>query len=217
MPSSEPPSQPARKKGRRSGNSFPAGRGVWLVVLCVAAGAVFALLAEPTGEPIGRGSRAPDFSLPRLGGGEPVRLAGLRGRVVLVNFWATWCKPCEDEMPAMQRLYEALAGPAFELLAISVDEDPAAVSRFRDRLGLGFPILLDPDQRVARAWQTFRFPETLLVDANGTVVERYVGPKEWDAAAYVDLIRRLLGPEVPSMAGGGASAAGAGATRSGGS
>ena len=188
-------------------------RGVWLVVLCVAAGAVFALFAAPTEDPIGRGSRAPEFSLPRVGGGEPVRLADLRGSVVLVNFWATWCKPCEDEMPAMQRLYEALAGLRFELLAISVDEDPAQVERFRERLGLGFPILLDPDQRVAHAWQTFRFPETLLIDAEGSVVERYVGPKEWDAASYVDRIRRLLAAEVPSNAVGGASAPRAGTTR----
>jgi len=192
-------------------------RGIWLVVLCVAAGAAFALLAEPTGEPVGRGSRAPEFSLPRLGGGEPVRLADLRGRVVLVNFWATWCKPCEEEMPAMQRLYQALAGPGFELLAISVDEDPAPVERFRERLGLEFPILLDPDQRVAHAWQTFRFPETLLVDAEGSVVERYVGPKAWDAVAYVDRIRRLVAAEVLSTPVGGANAAGAATTRLGGS
>jgi len=189
-------------------------RGVWLVVLCIAAGAVFALFAAPSEEPIGRGSRAPDFSLPRLGSGEPVSLAGLRGRVVLVNFWATWCKPCEEEMPAMQRLYESLAGSGFELLAISVDEDPALVERFRDRLGISFPILLDPDQRVSHAWQTFRFPETLLVDADGSVVERYVGPKEWDAAAYIDRIRRLVAAEVPSGARGGASAPGSGATGS---
>jgi peroxiredoxin len=176
-------------------------RGVWLVVLCIAAGAAFALFAVPAADPpVGRGSRAPEFSLPRLGGAEPVRLADLRGRVVLVNFWATWCRPCEDEMPAMQRLYETLGGSGFELLAISVDEDPALVEGFRDRLGLTFPILLDPDQRVARGWQTFRFPETLLVGPDGVVVERYVGPKEWDAVAYVDRIRRLLEAEVPSGA-----------------
>ncbi len=186
-------------------------RGVWLVVVCIALGAAFALLAVPTEEPVGRGSRAPEFSLPRLGGEQPLRLADLRGRVVLVNFWATWCRPCEDEMPAMQRLYETLAGPRFELLAISVDEDPALVERFRDRLGLSFPILLDPDQRVAHAWQTFRFPETLLVGGDGTVVERYVGPREWDAVAYVERIRRLLEAEVPSASLGGASAPSAGA------
>jgi peroxiredoxin len=177
-------------------------RGVWLVVLCVAAGAAFALFGVPTEPPIGRGSPAPEFSLARLGDGGPVRLGDLRGRVVLVNFWATWCKPCEDEMPAMQRLYEALAGPGFELLAISVDEDASLVERFRDRLGLGFPILLDPEQRVAHAYQTFRFPETLLVGADGSVVERYVGPKEWDADAYLERIRRLIEAEVPSQAAG---------------
>jgi thiol-disulfide isomerase/thioredoxin len=175
----------ARSTPPPSRTASPSG-GVWLVVLCIAAGAAFALLGVPGEEPVGRGSRAPDFSLPRLGGSDPVRLADLRGRVVLVNFWATWCRPCEDEMPAMQRLYETLAGSRFELLAISVDEDPA------------FPILLDPDQRVARGWQTFRFPETLLIGPDGEVLERYVGPREWDAVAYVERIRRLLQAEVPS-------------------
>jgi len=175
-------------------------RGTWLVVLCIAAGAAFALLAVPTEEPVGRGSRAPEFTLPRLGSSEPVRLADLRGRVVLVNFWATWCRPCEEEMPAMQRLYQALAGTGFELLAISVDEDPALVERFRDRLGLTFRILLDQDQRVAHGWQTYRFPETLLVGPDGSVIERYIGPREWDAVAYVERIRRLLEAEVPSGA-----------------
>jgi peroxiredoxin len=180
--------------------------GVWLIVLCVVAGAVFALLGAPGAEPVGRGSRAPDFSLPRLGASGPVVLSDLRGRVVLVNFWATWCRPCEEEMPALQRLYETLGGPGFELLAISVDEDAAAVERFRSRLRLSFPILLDPEQRVARAYQTFRFPETLLVGADGVVLERYVGPKEWDAQAYLDRIRRLLEAAVPSRAAGGGSA-----------
>jgi peroxiredoxin len=196
--------------GRQLGNSVPAGAaGVWLVVLCVAAGAVLALLTVPGEAPIGRGSRAPEFALPRLDGAGPVRLAELRGGIVLLNFWATWCKPCEEEMPAMQRLYAVLDGPGFELLAVSVDEDAAAVESFRDRLGLAFPILLDPDQRVAHAYQTFRFPETFLLDVDGTVVERYVGPKEWDAGAYVERIRRLVEAAVPSRGVGAAQAPGA--------
>jgi peroxiredoxin len=165
----------------------------------VAGAAVFALLATPTAAPLGRGSPAPGFSLPSLGNGGPVSLSELSGRVVLVNFWATWCKPCEDEMPAMERLYRQLRGRDFELLAISVDEDPAVVQRFQERLGVTFPILLDSDQRVAHAWQTFRFPESWLVDRDGGILERYVGPKEWDATAYVERIRRLLGPAVPSQ------------------
>lgn len=180
-------------------------RGVWLVVLCVAAGAAFALFSARTEAPVDRGARAPDFTLPRLGSPDPVHLASLRGRVILVNFWATWCKPCEEEMPAMQRLYDALRGAGFELLAISVDEEAGEVERFRDRLGLRFPILLDADQHVAHAYQTFRFPETLLVDVDGEIVERYVGPKEWDAEAYVERIRRLAEAAVPSAPGVGGS------------
>ncbi len=126
------------------------------------------------------------------GGGGSLDFDQLRGKVVLLNFWATWCKPCEDEMPAMERLYRALAGSDFELVAVSVDEDDAVVGAFADRLGLTFPILLDRSKKVASAYQTFRFPESLLVGRDGVVLERYVGPKEWDADAYVDRIRRLV-------------------------
>ncbi len=114
---------------------------------------------------------------------------------MLLNFWATWCKPCEDEMPAMERLYRSLSGTDFELVAVSVDEDEAAVVEFVRRLGLTFPILMDPAREVAGAYQTYRFPESLLVGADGVVLERYVGPKEWDAAAYEAHIRRLLGED----------------------
>jgi peroxiredoxin len=140
---------------------------------------------------VGEGHPAPDFRLSALDGPEQ-SLSSLRGRVVLLNFWATWCKPCEDEMPAMQRLYQQLPREDFELLAVSVDDGPAEVVAFQQRLGLSFPILLDSDQRVARSYETFRFPETLLVGRDGVVIERFVGPKEWDAAAYLDLLHRLL-------------------------
>jgi peroxiredoxin len=176
------------------GQAPPASRaGAGWIALALAAAAAFALLSGGDApEPLARGSRVPDFELPRVDGQGAVSLASLRGEVVLVNFWATWCKPCEDEMPAMQRLYEQLPREGFELLAVSVDEDPAEVLAFQQRLGLGFPILLDQGQRVARSYETFRFPETLLVGRDGRLVERFVGPKEWDAAAYVDLLRRLV-------------------------
>ena len=143
--------------------------------------------------PVGEGHPAPNFALPDLDGAER-ELRALRGRVVLVNFWATWCKPCEDEMPAMQRLYTALGGggTGFELLAISVDEGDDEVRAFRDRLRLSFPILRDPEKRAASAYQTFRFPESWLIDANGSVAARYVGPREWDDPVYVERIRKLI-------------------------
>lgn len=154
---------------------------------------LFALfLNADTQAPVGRGTPAPAFELPLVGSGSSLSLEELRGKVVLLNFWATWCKPCEDEMPAMERLYRALGGSDFELVAVSVDDDEAVVNAFVDRLGLSFPVLLDRTKEVASAYQTFRFPESLLIGRDGVVLERYVGPKEWDADAYLDRIRRLL-------------------------
>ncbi|NNL66955.1 MAG: TlpA family protein disulfide reductase, partial [Myxococcales bacterium] len=139
-----------------------------------------------------RGSPAPDFSLPVLDADTSLGLAELRGRVVLVNFWATWCAPCRDEMPAMERLYRIHGGDDFEMLAISVGEEPELVEAFQQELALTFPILLDRDKRVAEAYQTYRFPETFLVGRDGRVVERYVGPREWDHEAYVERVGRLI-------------------------
>ena len=174
-----------------------AGRG--RVGFAVAAAAIYAVFSGGGAPPpVGRGTPAPVFALPRLDTAGDLALADLRGRVVLVNFWATWCQPCEAEMPAMERLYQRLGGSGFELLAISVDEDPEAVRSFRERLGLSFPILWDPEREVSNRYQTFRFPETLLVGPDGVVVERYVGEKDWSAEAYVDRIRRLLASGLPS-------------------
>ena len=166
--------------------------GGWLIALAVAAAALFAVATAPrTPPPLGRGAQAPAFELTRLEGGT-LSLGELRDRVVLVNFWATWCKPCEDEMPAMDRLYANLRDEGFELVAISVDDGREEVERFQERLGLAFPILLDPDKGVSQRYQTYRFPESFLVDREGVIVERYIGPKEWDAPAYEKRVRRLL-------------------------
>lgn len=167
--------------------------GAWVVVALVAAGAAWALWsAEPVPPPLEAGSPAPEFSLPRLGDGAPVSLRDLRGRVVLLNFWATWCKPCEDEMPAMESLYRALQGDGFELLAVSVDAGDDEVEAFRGRLGLAFPILRDPDRRVATRYQSLRFPESFLIGPDGVVAARFIGPREWDAPEYEARIRELL-------------------------
>jgi peroxiredoxin len=145
--------------------------------------------------PIATGMEAPGFALPPLDGGAEISLASLRGRVVFVNFWATWCKPCEDEMPAMERLYTQLRDQPFEMLAVSVDDGDEEVRAFRDRMALSFPILLDRDKQVAVAYQSFRFPETYLIDQEGILVGRFIGPKDWDAPEYQARIRRLLAGE----------------------
>ena len=153
--------------------------------------ALLILMGEPVEPPLSRGDAAPAFGLPRLSDGSMIALEDLRGRVVLVNFWATWCKPCEDEMPAMENLYRELSSHGFELLAISVDDSAETVEAFREKLGISFPILLDPDQVAARRYQTTGFPESVLVDSEGIIVERYVGPREWDHPDYVRRVQRL--------------------------
>lgn len=158
-----------------------------------AAAIVFALLmlSQPTPDPIRAGQIAPGFELPLLDGGS-VSLEKLRGRIVLLNFWATWCKPCEDEMPAMQRLHTALAGSDFELVAVSTDASRDDVAKFRERLGLTFPIALDPGKRVSETYQSYRYPESYLIDRDGRILSRYIGPRDWDSELYVERIRRVI-------------------------
>jgi len=182
-PDPAPASAPAST--RRLGSLLLAG-------LLLAGGLWAAVGSDLPAAPIAIGQPAPEFRLPALAEGDEVSLEGLRGQVVLLNFWATWCKPCEDEMPAMERLHQALAPEGLALVAISVDDGREKVAAFRDRLGLTFPILLDPSKRVARDYQSLRFPETYLIDREGTLVARYIGPREWDAPEYQDRIRRLL-------------------------
>jgi peroxiredoxin len=157
----------------------------------VAALAALVVLGCSPADYVERGSVAPGFTLERLDGGT-VRLSDLRGQVVLINFWATWCEPCKEEMPAMERLYQAHKDAGFELLAISVDDEPEPVRAFREEVGFSFPVLLDAEKEAARAYQTNRFPESFLVDAEGVVVERYIGPKSWDHEAYQERVARLI-------------------------
>jgi peroxiredoxin len=168
-----------------------------IVTLVVATGLGLVLLADGPPPVLGRGAEAPDFELPRLMEAPPVSIAALRGQVVLLNFWATWCKPCEEEMPAMERLYRELGPRGFELVAISVDDDSGPVKAFRERLDITFPIALDPEQKSTRLYQTMGFPESVLVDREGNIVERYVGPRDWDHPAFAERIAALLPPREP--------------------
>ena len=143
--------------------------------------------------PLALDKPAPSFRLPTLDGGE-LSLESLRGHVVLLNFWATWCPPCEAEMPAMERLYKIFAPRGLELLAVSVDarRDREKVANFRARLGTSFPILLDPEKRVATRYQSARFPESFLIDQHGVLRAHYIGEINWDDARYHRQIARWL-------------------------
>lgn len=123
-------------------------------------------------------------------------LAKLRGRVVLVNFWATWCPPCRREMPSMERLKQQLEGEAFSILAVDVGEDADAISLFTSQLdtSLSFPILLDSRSHTMQAWKVAGLPTTYLVDPKGRIVASAIGGREFDHPEMVQAIRVLLKP-----------------------
>jgi len=130
-------------------------------------------------------------SLPDLTGGQH-SLDELRGKVLLVNFWASWCPPCVEEMPSIQRLADALQGKPFAALAVNVGESALRVKAMVKRVGLRLPVLLDRDSATFQAWEASVLPTTYLLDAAG--VPRYVGrgPLEWDSAEVRGLVDRLL-------------------------
>lgn len=138
--------------------------------------------------------KAPPFALPDLEG-DRTRLASSRGRVVLLNFWATWCPPCVEELPSMVRLQRALADTDFQLLTVSVDDDTATVKQFlaRHRRILGeLPVLMDPDKGVARSYGTVKFPESYLIDRRGYVRYRFINKRDWSSPTSLACIRSLL-------------------------
>ena len=138
-------------------------------------------------------SLAPDFAVVDLSG-KTVRLSTLRGRVVLVNVWATWCPPCRDEMPSMEALYQDYRAKGFKIAAVSIDEgEDAAVQAFATELGLTFDILHDKSGAIQGTYQTTGVPESFLVDRDGRIVRRLIGNHDWNSPANRDQIDRLLG------------------------
>ena len=126
--------------------------------------------------------------------GNLVSLEEQRGKVVMINFWATWCPPCVDEMPAMDALKTALSDKPFEILAVNMAEDREAIATFLERTGfeLGFPLLLDPGGVVADKYAVRGLPATMLVDPTGKFAFGGVGPRKWDSAEVIAEIMPLF-------------------------
>ena len=137
------------------------------------------------------GNPAPDFTLKDLSG-NPVQLSTLKGKVVLVNFWATWCPPCREEIPSMVQLNRAMQGKNFQMLAISIDEGgKGAVEGFFKQNGLTLPALLDTDGRVARLYGTTGVPETFVVDTKGVIWKKVVGGMDWSNPEVISTLQQL--------------------------
>jgi thiol-disulfide isomerase/thioredoxin len=123
------------------------------------------------------GRAAPDFTV--SDGSTSVHLAGYRGRVVLLNFWATWCAPCIEEMPSLLQLHHER--PDLAILAVSIDENPDAYSRFLVRHHVDLITVRDPDQKAAQLYHTDGWPETYIIDRQGYIRRKVVGPLDWNS------------------------------------
>ena len=166
---------------------------VAVIVAVLTAGAVLGLKLSPEIFPVEVGSRAPQFHAINVATGDSVTLDTYRGKVVLLNVWATWCAPCVREMPSMQRLHQALGDSGLVVLAVSVDDgNPELVRSFYREYGLTFPMIQDRSRAIERIYQTSGVPESFVLNRDGRIVKKLIGEQDWSSPANRELFRRLL-------------------------
>ncbi|MGC8794972.1 MAG: TlpA family protein disulfide reductase [Bryobacteraceae bacterium] len=135
--------------------------------------------------------KAPDFTV-TTDSGRTISRSDFGGRLLVLNFWATWCPPCVEELPSLDRFQRQLAGSGVVVLGISVDQDAGAYRRFLERARVSFLTARDPEARISSRYGTFKFPETFLIDRRGRVREKIIGPADWTEPAMIERVRRLL-------------------------
>lgn len=153
--------------------------GIIIVLLVLAGFAGYIFFNLPTTTSVVAGDVAPDFKLEDTKGNQ-VSLSDLRGKVVVVNFWATWCPPCIEEMPSMEQLHEALKDDDFVLLAINTEKNGrSVVPPFLNKTPYTFPILYDDQGLVQKQYGVFKFPESFIIRKDGTIDQKIIGPLNW--------------------------------------
>jgi thiol-disulfide isomerase/thioredoxin len=131
------------------------------------------------------------FDLKNLDG-DTVRSTELVGKVVLLNFWATWCGPCKEEMPSLAKLQSQFDPARFQVVTITTDMHPQGIKQFLNHLGIRLPVLFDQDEDVSRSFMVRGLPTTVLLTQDGRAIGRAVGPRAWDGEASVALVRHVL-------------------------
>jgi thiol-disulfide isomerase/thioredoxin len=163
------------------------------MLLCFATGAAAQQLKPWTG------GATPPLALQDLEG-RVHRLEDYRGRVVLVNFWATWCEPCREEMPSINRLRAALAGQPFEVLAVNLAESEPRIRRFMEQVPLEFTVLMDRDSAIAKTWRARLLPVSFLIDPEGRIRYSVLGEIDWTQDRVRKAILEMLPPIQPRAA-----------------
>lgn len=178
-----------------SGTQF---KSIFLICLIGAALGIYVFIQwqkpstkSDTPQLVAAGQPAPGFELPLLNG-EVVRLGDYKGKIIFLNIWATWCGPCQEEMPSMERLYQQLKSEAFEILAVSIDaQGTPAVAPFVKEYKLNFPVLIDRENNIGRLYKTTGVPETFIIDKNGIIISKVIGYRNWSDPEVVQTLRDL--------------------------
>lgn len=140
---------------------------------------------------------APALSGKDVNNGRTVDLAELRGKVVLVDFWASWCPPCLESLPAYEAVYRDIGGPDFEIVAVNVDEDTRDGMRFLEERPVSYPVIADPEGRIGVPWRIRSLPRTFLVDRDGRIAAEYKRFRSGDGERVRSDVLRLIGDETP--------------------
>lgn len=178
------------------------------LIFFVVVGSIAALFiyreASKTGQPgvISVGQQAPDFTI-KDENGKQVKLSDFRGKLVFLNFWATWCAPCIEEMPEMDTLNQKFKDRKFQMMAVSVDNNWEVVKDFYNKHNLEIPTYLDPGQQIRNSYKVRGYPETFILDRNGSVLKYIIGPQRWSDPKMMATIEALIqaqenSPPVPN-------------------
>ena len=167
-----------------------------LLIVLLIVGSILLILSLPRerfweGKIAAVGTQAPDFELKDIDG-NTWRLSELRGKVVFLNFWATWCPSCRQEISSKERLHKMMKGKPFQMLSIIYRDSPRKVASFIRRNGLSVPALIDPGFKVAKSYGVTGVPETFIIDKQGIIRHRIIGPRQWDSPTSLSLIERWL-------------------------
>jgi peroxiredoxin len=155
---------------------------------------VFVLFfSRPPGQyrAVGLGEKVPDFTL-RTDDGQPTSLSDFRGKVVVLNFWASWCGPCVDELPSLKQFAQRYADSDIVVLGISLDEDPDAYEEFLVKYEINFLNMRNPSRTVSDMYGTIKLPETYIISRDGHLLNKIIGPTDWSSAQMIEYFDSLL-------------------------
>ncbi len=165
---------------------------IYLLVCCSAAILLYSCQKKETGEFLKEGSKVPAFTLKSADGTGTWSIEKNNGSLLIINFWATWCPSCREEMPSMQRFYKTFNGNGLKMITVLYRDNPFSALSFMKEMRYDFPVFIDPEYKAAQIFGLTGVPETYIIAKNGILLNRIIGPFDWDSPDFKEYIKGLL-------------------------